>query len=82
MPLIDKDRTKNKKAPVCPYCESSIYSPSFMPEPGVEPFFQYMYCPVCKALLAIVPIPPTVPYDVEGTKEIVQTGSPKKAALR
>jgi hypothetical protein len=71
MAIINKDRTKNLAAPVCPYCESSIRSPSFMREPGCEPYFQYMYCPECMALLAIVPIPPNK-YDPEGTKEIVQ----------
>jgi hypothetical protein len=75
--MINKDRTKNMKAPVCPYCESSIHSLSSTPEPGGEPFFQYKYCSECKALLAIVPMPPDV-YDVESTKKIVQSAGPKE----
>jgi hypothetical protein len=73
--MINKERTKNLPAPVCPYCEETLKGHiSFVYERKNEPDFQYMYCPECHALLAIMPIPPKVPYDVEGTKEIVSIG--------
>jgi hypothetical protein len=70
--MINKEKTKNLPAPVCPYCEETIEGRiSFVRECKNGPDFQYMYCPECHALLAIVPIPPGVPYEVKGTKEIV-----------
>jgi hypothetical protein len=57
VPVIDKEKTKNKKPPICPYCEETIVRPSFVPEKGIEPEYRYMFCPECNALLAIIPMP-------------------------
>jgi hypothetical protein len=55
-PLIDKELTKNKKPPICPYCWETLNWVCFVPEKSAEPKYRYMYCSECNALLGIIPV--------------------------
>jgi hypothetical protein len=55
-PLIDKEATKNRKGPICPYCLSHIERLSFVPEKSAKPKYRYMFCQECNAFLSIIPV--------------------------
>jgi hypothetical protein len=76
-PIIDKEITGKKKPPVCPYCWETIEWPCFMPERPISqhPEYRYVYCPECRALLAMIPMP-TGEMDVEEINAIIKGQPP------
>lgn len=73
MPLIDINKVKNRKKPICPYCEETIDRFGSTLKTGRRGY-EILFCLECASLLAVVPEGKDI-YDAESTIDIISKKS-------